>query len=261
MLIRLDGVPARLFWAAEEQWTAMLREYDLRGMGGTVQSYGGHEITRAGSCLGLVADALRAQPPGQGVCSVELHLTQPGDFALLQGILDECRLLSRAGELLVLPSLEEVVAFRDWLCGEVAEQAVGGAPSTWHLKTADSTPWDTEAPIWDPGLTPGDDVAWLVGDDHNRLVAASPAALELLGWQAAELIGQRLLVVIPPHLREAHIAAFTRSVVSGVSPLLGQPLALPALTRDGREIPIMLTLTRHDARAGRHVYLARIEPA
>jgi PAS domain S-box-containing protein len=260
--VRLERLPCRLFWAAEEQWVAMLREYTLRGMGGGVQSYGADEITRAANSLSVVAEAVRDGAPSRtGAFSDEIAVANPGDFSVLQGILDEVRLLAGTGELLILPPLREVVSLRDWLCREIADQAAGATPSPWRLETDEHLPRDTEPPVWDRSLTPADDVAWLVGDDHNRLVAASPACLDLLGWEGDELVGQRLLAVIPHRLREAHIAGFTRSVVTGEGEQLGQPLALPALARDGREIPITLTLTRHPARAGRHVYLALLAPS
>jgi PAS domain S-box-containing protein len=100
----------------------------------------------------------------------------------------------------------------------------------------------------------------LVGDDHNRIVAASPQALVLLGWSESALVGQRLLTVIPPAYREAHLAAFTRSVLGGGGSILGTPLRLPALRADGSEVAIMLTLTRHGAHAGRTVFVGRMEP-
>lgn len=262
VVVRLEGLSHRLFAAAEEQWVAMLREYALRGMGGSAQSYGDEEVTRAGAALSDLAEAIsRGAVRGQDVFAGDIQLLSPGDFALLQGILDEVRMLVQSGELLVLSPLQEVVNLRDWLCGEIAEQTAGAPPTPWRLEADADGPRDTAAPEWDRSIAPSDAVAWLVGDDHNRLVAASPSALLLLGWGSGELIGQRLLAVIPHRLREAHIAGFTRSVVTGADGLLGQPLALPALTRDGREIPITLTLTRHPARAGRTVYLAVLEPA
>jgi PAS domain S-box-containing protein len=264
-VVRLVAFPDQLFAAAYEQWQGMLREYTLRGIGGAAQSYRDDEITRAGNALRVVADAVErtampAEPPPSTPRTVPLEVTAPGDFSVLQGILDDARRLAISGELLVFPSLPEIVALRNWLCEEVVEQAAGTAPNEWRLDGGSDDAADTAAAEWDRSLAPPPDTAWLVGDDHNRIVAASPTALELLGWSADELVGQRLLAVIPHHLREAHIASFTRSVVSGEAPLLGQPLALPALTLDGRQIPITLTLTRHAARAGRHVYLARLDP-
>ena len=142
----------------------------------------------------------------------------------------------------------------------MVEQAAGGAPKPWTLQTNADDAVDAEVADWDASILPPSAEAWLVGDDHNRIVAASPTAMTLLGWSSEDLVGQRLLVVIPHHLREAHIASFTRSAVSGEAPLLGRPLPLAALTQGGQHIPITLTLTRHSARRGRCVYLARLEP-
>lgn len=257
--VRLVGLPVGMFEAAAEQWEGMLREYTLRGMGGEQQPYSATEITQAGSALGIVTEAVLRADPSEPDITIRLGDHTAGDLSLLQGILDDARHLALTGELLVLPSLPEIVALRDWICGETSEQVAGADPTPWWLEIRDD-PADTAAPEWDESLVPPADTAWLVGDDRNRIVAASPAALRLLGWTDDDLVGQRLLVVIPHSLREAHIAGFTRSVVSGRGDLLGRPLSLPALGRDGTEIPVLLTLTRHSARAGRHVYLAQLDP-
>lgn len=262
--MELHAFPHRLFLAACEQWEGMLREYTLRGLGGSEQSYSIEEVMRAGHALSLVAEAAsrdaasagpaRARPP------VRLDVDAPGDFAVLQGILDDARRLSISGELLIFPSLPEVLSLRNWLCGEVVEQAAEAAPKPWTLQASADDAADAEMAVWDASILPSSDEAWLVGDDHNRILAASPTALTMLGWSSEDLVGQRLLVVIPHHLREAHIAGFTRSAVSGEAPLLGQRLSLAALTRAGGQIPITLTLTRHPARRGRCVYMAVLEP-
>lgn len=247
--------------AGSQQWAAMLREYALRGYGGHAQPYSQDEIAQAGQALAAVENAARGAGGLVVDVVVELGPDTVRGLSMLQGVLDDCRQLIKQGELLVLPPLPEIVALRNWICEQAAEQAAGGPPSPWRLESPKDDPADTAAAQWDHSLVPPADSAWLVGDDHNRIVAASPAALALLGWTAEELLGQRLLVVIPPALREAHIAGFTRSVLSGGGDLLGQPLSLPALSRGGREIMITLTLTRHAARAGRHVYLARLDTA
>jgi PAS domain S-box-containing protein len=258
--VRLLDLPVRMVAAASEQWSEMLREYALRGFGGHAQPYRQDEISQAGRALAAVVDA--AQDAGSDLAAdvvVPLASDTVRGLSMLQGILDDVRQLIARGELLVLPPLPEIVALRNWIAEQAVEQTAGASPSPWRLASPADDPSDTAAAQWNESLAPPPDKAWLVGDDHNRIVAASPAALALLGWDD-DLLGQRLLVVIPHALREAHIAGFTRSVVSGRGELLGKPLALPALRRDGHEVPITLTLTRHAARAGRHVYLAHLEP-
>lgn len=255
--VQLVGLPVRMLAAASEQWEGMLREYALRGLGGQAQPYTQDEVAQAGQA---VARVLAAAEGARGVADVTVLLSDrmTRDVSMLQGVLDDALHLIAAGELLVFPSLPEVVALRNWICDEVTGQAAGADPLPWQLTTAAQQP-TMDVPQWDSALLPADGSAWLLGDDCNRIVDASPAALDLLDWSAADLVGQRLLVVIPHELREAHIAGFTHSVVSGGGDLLGQPLQLPALRRDGTQIPIALTLTRHAARRGRHVYLARID--
>jgi PAS domain S-box-containing protein len=252
----LPDFPVRLFTAAGEQWEGMLREYALRGIGGTEQAYGGEEVARAGAALSVLEAAI--DPAFGERCTLTLDVAAPGDFGVLQAILDDGLSLARAGKLLAFPALPEVVALRDWFCEQIVSQAAGAQPEAWNFAAVEDLRPDATSTEWERALAPSDDVAWLIGDDHNRILAASSAALSLLGW-GDDLVGQRLLAVIPPQLREAHIAGFTRSVVTGGGDLLGRPLSVPALTRSGRQIPITLTLTRHPARHGRTVYLARLE--
>jgi PAS domain S-box-containing protein len=247
-----------MFQAAAQQWEGMLREYALRGLGGQAQPYSPDEVAQAGHAVARLLDAVD-EATGVNEVRVPLGDGLPRDVSLLQGVLDDALHLSSTGELLILRSLPEIVALRNWICDEVTAQAAGADPSPWRFSLAEGLA-PMSAPEWDPALEPTGEIAWLLGDDGNSIVAASPGALALLGWTDDDLVGQRLLVVIPHHLREAHIAGFTHSVVSGGGDLLGQPLALEALTRDGTEVPITLTLTRHAARRGRTVYLAQIDP-
>ena len=162
----------------------------------------------------------------------------------------------------MLPSLPEIVALRNWVCDEVTAQAAGGRALALEARARPpSTRPVMAAPEWDPALLPtGDDTrGWSVTTATASLRRA-PVPLALLGWTADDLIGQRLLVVIPHALREAHIAGFTHSVVSGGGDLLGQPLELPALRRDGTEIADHADADPAPCPVGRHVYLARIDP-
>lgn len=257
VLLRL---PVRLFEAATEQWADMLREYALLSVSGSPQPYTLDEVAAAGNALACVTEALRlaASPDAQHV-DLTLARARPEEFGLLQGVLDAVRHLIALGDLLVFPSLPEVLGLRGWICDEAAAQSAGARPTPWQLTSTSDDAADTEPAEWDASLVPPPEAPWLVADDRNRIVAASPAALALLGWQEEELVGQRLLVVIPRRLRERHLAGYTLSAVTGEGALLGQPLALPALARDGTEIPVTLTLTRHAARGGRHVYLGQLD--
>ena len=262
--VRLVDLPVRLFVAAEGQWRGLLREYLLRGFGGEVQAYGPEDVARAGHALDALASVvlpLDGRPERVAGANVDfgMHAVTPGDFALLQAVLDDAVQLSRDQKLLVLPPLPEVIALRNWLCGEAVTQAVGASPTPWRLHGVGSQPDATPA-VWDPSIEPAEDVCWLIGDDRNRIVAASEPVLDLLGWERHQLVGQRLLAVIPPAFREAHLASFTRAVVEGGGSMLGRPLSLAALASDGTTVPVTVTLTRHRAEAGRSVFLGVLQP-
>ncbi len=84
--------------------------------------------------------------------------------------------------------------------------------------------------------------AVVAADEWNRIVYANRAAEALLGWQADELTGRPLTAIMPPRLREAHLAGFSRWVATHESRIMGRPLRVPALRRDGTEVDIELNL-------------------
>ncbi len=260
--IDLRQLPLVLFRASSQQWGDLLRDYLLRGFGGGAQPYSADDIARSVAALDLLRHFVveaAARAPDADRLDVELRLGDltAGDFAVLQGTLDHARQLAIAGEMLSLPPLPEVVALRNWFCDEIVAQSAGAVPTPWQFIDRMDSPVEIELAEWDHAQSPPDDECWLVADDHNRIVVASDGAQVLLGWSGM-LVGQRLLAVIPERLREAHVAGFTHSVVTGDDRHLGVPLALPALRRDGSEIPITLTLSRHAAKRGRSVYLGRL---
>ena len=265
LLVALRNLPVALFEASSHQWGDLLRDYLFRGLGGADQPYGVDDIGRSVAALDLVrrsVAAARSAAPAAERLDVDVNVLRASssDFAILQGALDHARQLAVAGEMLAPPALPEVVIFRDWFCDEVLDQSAGAVPRPWEFVPRIDAPVEVELAEWDPAIAPGDTEPWLVADDHHRIIGASTAALELLGWSRGGLVGQRLLAVIPDRFRELHVAGFTRSVVTGEHRLLGVALSLPALARDGTEIPITLTLTRHPAKRGRLVYLGRLQP-
>ena len=254
---RLLDMPLPLFVAAEALWRGLMREYLLRSFGGAVQAYGVTEVNRALQALDAVSAAVLPVASASATSRADVQVAAsdvtPGDFATMQAVLDDAVQLSRTEELLLLPPLPEVIALRNWFCGQAIDQSGGEEPTPWRLPGEQSDP--ASAPVtWDRSIEPPSDVCWILGDDHNRIVAASGPVLELLGWAEGQLVGQRLLAVIPPDYREAHLASFTRAV-HGQGSLFGVPLELSALASDGGLVPITLTLSRHSARGGRAVFL------
>lgn len=81
--------------------------------------------------------------------------------------------------------------------------------------------------------------------DEDGLVREWNAEAErLFGWSRDEALGLRLSeMIIPPIHREAHEHGRRHFLDSGEGPVLDQRLELPALHRDGHELPVELTIS------------------
>jgi PAS domain S-box-containing protein len=75
-------------------------------------------------------------------------------------------------------------------------------------------------------------------DDQSTILSANPATERLFGYRIEELIGQRLTIVIPERLRAAHEAGMARYLATGRPNIPWSGVRLPAMTKDGREIPV-----------------------
>ena len=81
-------------------------------------------------------------------------------------------------------------------------------------------------------------------DPEGRTTFWNPAAERMLGYTAAEAIGQNLHALIgPPRFHAAHNRAFPEFRLSGTGPALGQTLELFARRKDGLEIAVALSLS------------------
>ncbi len=88
-------------------------------------------------------------------------------------------------------------------------------------------------------------------------MAASPSALALLGYaEAADLVGNRLISIIPLRFHQAHIAGFTLHLVNGRSPLIGNRVTVPVSRADGSEVDLALQIESVALPHGRRVFTA-----
>ena len=99
---------------------------------------------------------------------------------------------------------------------------------------------------------------WL--GDANRIIAVSRPLADALGWDPDDLVGRRIVALIPPELREAHVAGFTRHLTTGQANAVGIPLRLPVLRADGSRIDCHFLIEQVTAVNGRRVYVAWIDP-
>lgn len=98
----------------------------------------------------------------------------------------------------------------------------------------------------------------IAADSQGKITYLNPAVERLLGWSAAELIGEPVTVIQPERFRALHLAGFERFITTGVPKIIGHPVRVPALHRSGEEIDIELALSSARDGEGRQVVVASL---
>jgi PAS domain S-box-containing protein len=83
--------------------------------------------------------------------------------------------------------------------------------------------------------------AAIYADDKGTITRWNQAAAALFGYSVAEALGQKLDLIIPEHLREAHWRGFEVAMTSGVMKLQGRPTVTRAKHRTGRKLYIEMS--------------------
>ena len=269
LTVQLLNLPVVLYCAWQQHADAMLREATLAAFEahstGTKYAALPEEFALANEALASLAstttDVFSFLDSGVEHVDIDVCLRRDvaPSFPVLRDVLRTCSAKSMAGELLVPPSLPEIQAVRHWVCDEVNRQMAGLEPHAWEDLLGDDLPLD---PVSVDAI---DEVrrsatAQIAADRGNRVLAVSQAAGELLGWPATDLEGRRLVSIIPPRLRDAHVAAFTGQLLGGADRIIGRPARLPALTRDGSEIMVDLLIERRRDSRNRSFFVATLTP-
>jgi len=275
--VELHNVPLLLHLAWHQHAESLLREYllcslgdglDLDGLQAHAASSDAVALTMAhlpDPGVGDDPDRLMAAAIEPGVSSDCEVLSIPHEslthFQALCDTLDAALALADAGVLLTAPTQPEIRAFRRWICDEVERQSRGEAPVPW-VDQSEAAPPAGRTPLeWATEEVSTSPEALIAADDTNGIIAVSRSALDLLGYDDAdELVGRRLVWIIPPRLRQAHTAGFTMHLANGRGPLLERPVSVPALRADGTEIILELTVKSQSLPDGRHVFVAALRP-
>ena len=293
----LLGLPSTLWLAARQHHDAVMRELALYAAEHPLSTVTPERIAladraRAWISAHLVAELDRrarsageagsGQPASSGrtppphlerpgrPAGIDLVLAVPADaaaaFGAMQDVLDTAEQLAVAGLLLARPALPEIVAVRDWACEQAIAQLSGVAPSRWSGTDQERFTVEVRdragaaAPDWDAGVVTDSARGAVAGDDSNRILAISRSLAAALGWAVDDLVGRRVVALIPPELREAHVAGFTRHLTTGETHVLGVPLQLPVLRADGTTVLCDVLIEALPPTTGRRVYVAWIEP-
>lgn len=265
--VSLLGVPVALYCAWHQHASALLREsllLHLNQADVTQMSVAADEIAAGNEALAVLSDGTRELFVTRGTasapCDVTLAVPLPllSRFGVLQDTLAQTVRLAARGVLLSPTSQPEVVAMRNWCCTEVLRQGAGLKPTRWVPGVTPAT--DVKpAPDWDTGHVLGSSQALLAADDTNQIIAVSKSAAALLGWRVDDLVGRRIVTIVPPRLREAHVAGFTDHLVTGRRRIIGTPTTVAALCRDGTELKVRLTIETAGSTGGRTVFIATLD--
>lgn len=261
----LRRMPVTLYCAWQQHAEALLREATLASYDeDSVESAGDYPL--ASRALAALAEATgevfraRDEEASAADLTVAVAVDAVPWFPIMRDLLNRAGAMSRAGQLLVPPSLPELVAVRDWVCDEVARQSAGLSPTPWvGFDLHDAAAPRISAEVVEE--VRASSASLVAADSSNRIVAVSAAAGELLGWRPVELEGRRLVTIIPPRLRDRHIAGFTRHLLEGTSHIIGDAVPLPALHRDGSEVPITLLIERRSNPPYSTVFVATLTPS
>lgn len=210
---------------------------------------------------------LLEQAATESLTTAQIHLRLPpearGLFLALDRSMEAAGQRAELAASLAAPVQPEMRQFRRWLCGQVVAQAEGQPPAPWTPEPNDvRLPARAFDPLeWDVAQFVPARGTYIAVDDTNGIVAVSDGTAQILGYESPEqLVGQRLVTIIPARYRQAHVAGFTRHLLDGRDPLLHTSLALPLRRRDGTERACMVHISKHHSEGGRAVFVAAIDP-
>ncbi|MCI4371994.1 MAG: PAS domain S-box protein, partial [Thermoplasmata archaeon] len=90
-------------------------------------------------------------------------------------------------------------------------------------------------------------------DDQSRIQYASPSFERLLGYTSEELVGKEITMIMPERYRDRHLDGIHRYLSTGTRHLNWESTRLEARHKDGREVPVDVSLGEHAA-GGRRVF-------
>lgn len=100
--------------------------------------------------------------------------------------------------------------------------------------------------------------AIITADENMRVVEWNPAAERIFGYTAAEAYGREIVdLIVPPSMKAAHNEGYRRYVATGQARVMGRRTELPALRKDGVEIPIELSINAAQV-GGRPMFTAYV---
>lgn len=88
-------------------------------------------------------------------------------------------------------------------------------------------------------------------DEDGIIESVNRAAERMFAYQAGELVGHNVRMLMPAPHRDAHDSYLARYIRTGEGRVIGRPQELSALRRDGSEFPIEINVTETRLGGGR----------
>ena len=85
--------------------------------------------------------------------------------------------------------------------------------------------------------------AIITSDASDTILTWNRGAEEIFGWKAEEIIGKRVITIVPKRYRAGHQNGMKRFISTGEKHLIDSKIELHGLRKDGTEFPIELSLS------------------
>jgi PAS domain S-box-containing protein len=99
----------------------------------------------------------------------------------------------------------------------------------------------------------------IIADVNGTVREFSPSLTPLLHWLPAQMRGKNVSVLVPERLREAQAAGLKKVAETGQPPWTERSVLTHALTREGEEVPVTITLSGWQTEKGDWLLSAQIQ--
>jgi PAS domain S-box-containing protein len=270
MSVLLPDVPIGLFRAAQRHRDALLRECKLLVVSGErLPGVSADDLRSAQAAhdlitRGVVAEIERALQDDPSAAHVSARMVLPETcregLRVLATTLERANGAARSATFLTRPALPEIREFRRWMIHQILTQLDGRPPTSWESWVPEDSPAPRALDQNGAALHVDRSAPIIIAGDDNIIIGAGRSIADLLGWNPEDLVGRRIVTVIPPRLRMRHVTGFTNFLLSGESHIIGTPVPVEALHRDGHEVPVELHLRVEQSREGRPLFVATLRP-
>jgi PAS domain S-box-containing protein len=100
-------------------------------------------------------------------------------------------------------------------------------------------------------------MAEFLPESPGSVLFADQIAAEMFGYTQAEMQAKRLLDLMPERYHAMHLQGVSHYLATGEGPVLGKPLQVVGIRKDGREFPLLLQID-HNLSVLRQPLTARV---